>query len=77
VRQGVDVEPHVHIHAAHHAYACHSADGMESRPLAQRRVDNGLRQIQIQYTVRVTLLRDLGFSSPVSERKPIDAAGLN
>jgi hypothetical protein len=50
---------------------------MESRPLAQRRVDNGFRQIQIQYTVRVTLLRDLGFSSPVSERKPIDAAALN
>jgi class 3 adenylate cyclase len=40
---------------------------MESRPVAQRRVDNGFRQIQIQYTVRVTLLRDLGFSRPAAK----------
>jgi len=37
---------------------------MESRAVSQRRVDNGFRQIQFQYTVRATLLRDLDFSGP-------------
>jgi hypothetical protein len=37
---------------------------MESRLVSQRGVDNGFRQIRFQYTVRVTLLRDLGFSRP-------------
>jgi hypothetical protein len=50
---------------------------MESLPLSQRRVDNGFRQIRFEQAVRVTLLRDLRFSGPVSERKPIDAAALN
>jgi hypothetical protein len=36
------------------------------------RVDNGFRQIRFHYTVRVTLLPDLGFSGP---SPPRDDAG--
>jgi len=33
--QCVDIEPDVDIHTAHHAYPCHSADGMELLPDSQ------------------------------------------
>jgi hypothetical protein len=50
---------------------------MESHPVSQRCIDNGFRQIRFRQAISVTLLRDLGFSSPASERKPIDAAAIN
>jgi hypothetical protein len=36
----------------------------------KRRVDNGFRQIRFRYIIRVTLLRDLGFSA--RQRKEAD-----